>query len=122
MLRALLISGSEDMELIEAITLCVDESRILCGGHEDGCPRCEAADMVIKAFGIDDSMLTPITAEHTPAASLSNYRKKLEPHLVHLIAGLRHHQVKEAVALLLDYIDTKSQTMPTSTGMKSKDQ
>lgn len=32
-------------------------------------------------------------------------RATLQPKLVHLIAGLRHHQVEEAVALLLDYID-----------------
>lgn len=29
----------------------------------------------------------------------------LQPHLVNLITGLRRHQVEEAVALLLDYID-----------------
>jgi hypothetical protein len=34
-------------------------------------------------------------------------RQELEPRLVHLIAGLRHHQVEEAVRLLLDYIDSR---------------
>lgn len=37
-------------------------------------------------------------------------RIALEPRLVHLIAGLRHHQVVEAVHLLLDYIDAKSES------------
>ena len=32
-------------------------------------------------------------------------RSELEPLLVHLIAGLRRHQVREAVGLLLDYVD-----------------
>lgn len=35
-------------------------------------------------------------------------RDELEPYLVKLIAGLRHHQVEEAVHLLLDYIDTRA--------------
>lgn len=32
-------------------------------------------------------------------------RSQLEPKLVSLIAGLRQHQVQEAMRLLLDYID-----------------
>ena len=32
-------------------------------------------------------------------------RTRLQPRLVHLISGLRVHQVEEAVQLLLDYVD-----------------
>lgn len=39
-------------------------------------------------------------------------RSKLEPDLVDLIAGLRRHQVVEAVKRLLDYIDTTAQPKP----------
>lgn len=35
-------------------------------------------------------------------------REELEPRLIHLIAGLRRHQVEEAVFLLLNYIDAKA--------------
>ena len=38
----------------------------------------------------------------------SAYRKALQPRLVELIAGLRRHQVEEAVELLLDYIDNST--------------
>lgn len=38
----------------------------------------------------------------------ASVRKVLEPRLVDLIAGLRRHQVEEAVGLLLDYIDDKA--------------
>lgn len=37
-------------------------------------------------------------------------RTELEPRLVHLICGLRSHQVEEAMRLLLDYVDGKSQS------------
>ena len=37
-------------------------------------------------------------------------RSKLQPRLVHLISGLRRHQVEEAVDLLLDYIDYRAAT------------
>lgn len=40
------------------------------------------------------------------SAPYSTHRSKLQPKLVHLIAGLRRHQVEEAVDLLLDYIDS----------------
>lgn len=36
-------------------------------------------------------------------------RRQLEPRLVDLIAGLRRHQVQEAMQLLLDYIDATPQ-------------
>ncbi len=98
------------MELLDAVTLCVDDCRLLCGGCEEGCPRCEATDMLIKAFNIDEESLTPITVETNPKADLAmaKYREVLEPRLVHLIAGLRYQQAQEAVALLLDYIDVKA--------------
>lgn len=51
-------------------------------------PRCEA---------LDD--------EKPPRAVLSEVRSQFEPELVTLICGLRRHQVKRAVMLLLDYID-----------------
>lgn len=35
-------------------------------------------------------------------------RGTLEPKLVHLVCGLRHHQVTEAMRLLLDYVDLRS--------------
>ncbi len=36
------------------------------------------------------------------------YRAMLEPRLVRQLCGLREHQVKEAIYLLLDYIDTNA--------------
>jgi hypothetical protein len=44
-------------------------------------------------------------SQATAMATKTAHRKGLEPHLVNLIAGLRHHQVEEAVRLLLDYVD-----------------
>lgn len=38
-------------------------------------------------------------------------RESLEPRLVNLIAGLRRHQVQEAVALLLDYVDAACESI-----------
>lgn len=38
-------------------------------------------------------------------AQISEYRSLLQPKLVELIAGLRRHQVEDAVDLLLNYID-----------------
>jgi hypothetical protein len=35
-------------------------------------------------------------------------RAAIEPKLVDLIAGLRRHQVSEAVQILLDYVDSRS--------------
>ena len=40
--------------------------------------------------------------------SAASVREVLEPRLVDLIAGLRRHQVEEAVGLLLDYIDAQA--------------
>ena len=47
------------MDLKEALTLLVDESRLLCGSYDEGCPRCQAAALVIKQYGLDESSLTP---------------------------------------------------------------
>jgi len=55
----------------------------------------------------------PKGAPIPPIGERSDARKVLEPHLVNLIAGLRRHQVEEAVALLLDYIDAQSSAART---------
>ena len=39
-------------------------------------------------------------------------RAWLQPRLVHLISGLRVHQVEEAVQLLLDYVDQAASPAP----------
>lgn len=41
-------------------------------------------------------------------------RAALQPRLVHLIGGLRLHQVEEAVRLLLDYIDARAAEPPVT--------
>lgn len=49
--------------------------------------------------------------------SAAPVREVLEPRLVDLIAGLRRHQVEEAVGLLLDYIDAQAgSAMPAVIG------
>ena len=49
--------------------------------------------------------------------SAASVREVLEPRLVDLIAGLRRHQVEEAVGLLLDYIDAQAgPAMPAVSG------
>ncbi len=46
---------------------------------------------------------------HTANNGSHAHRQRLEPKLVRLIAGLRHHQVVEAVSELLDYIDARTE-------------
>lgn len=56
-------------------------------------------------IGSDNSMMG---APNRRGTHSSGYRKVLQPRLVELIAGLRRHQVEEAVQLLLDYIDNST--------------
>ena len=56
-----------------------------------------------------------MSASKGGSAPYSAHRSKLQPRLVHLIAGLRLHQVEEAVGLLLDYIDSKAAPEPQPT-------
>lgn len=56
-----------------------------------------------------------MSASKGGSAPYSAHRSKLQPRLVHLIAGLRRHQVEEAVDLLLDYIDSKTVPEPPPT-------
>lgn len=58
------------MNLKEAITLLVDESRMLCGGHDKDCPRCQAVQIVIEKFELDESSLTPYPEEEGSAAAI----------------------------------------------------
>lgn len=91
------------MELKDAITLLMADAKSLCQSEEPDCPRCQAVQLVGNAFGIDIQAL----ADTSDARKFVELRQKLEPRLVHLIAGLRQHQVVEAVSLLLDYIDLR---------------
>ena len=43
-------------------------------------------------------------------------RSYVQPRLVHLIAGLRQHQVEEAMQILLDYIDHRAPAAPSAEG------
>lgn len=64
-----------------------------------GVARTVATQLTMSAGLIDKSH----GARAKPKSSMN--RDWLQPRLVQLIAGLRKHQVEEAVQLLLDYID-----------------
>jgi hypothetical protein len=53
-------------------------------------------------------------------APYSAHRSTLQPRLVNLIAGLRRHQVEEAVRLLLDYIDDHEREASTFVGVEDQ--
>lgn len=82
---------------------------------------CRASGQISDAKWAQHCAERPDLLDAAPAAEdeqvvAARVRALLEPRLVHLIAGLRHHQVEEAVKLLLDYIDaraTPSQTERT---------
>lgn len=98
----------------------LQEQAALPGAHTEYCAEYthDGARWALNFFAADDAdaerklqsikqslILGGRLAASIPSDPRVSCRKKLEPHLVHQICGLRQHQVKDAISLLLDYID-----------------
>ena len=78
------------------------------------CPAgCAAAPVLAKQ---DDGILLEASTPQELEELFQTVRQRIEPRLVDLLTGLRRHQVQEAVALLLDYIDAARVAPPAEPG------
>jgi len=97
-----------------------------CGKTEDEVehlvvgPKVDICGLCIVLAG-DIIKAQPEQEAAQPAAPVAMDRKTLQPRLVHLIAGLRRHQVEEAVELLLNYIDASGAQAAAATAEKCSD-